>query len=162
MKNFFNHNTKYPTASQILYVAADTKKSMQSLNGSVCSDKSLPKANLITESDLDTRVKRLSNGLHRLERHHSESPEMVKSTNVMPPEMRILLNRKHSLQQTPYQSKSFTVSSTTTLDDRTNSISSRRSSKTEFGNRPLYRDDIFFNSNLKRLSQYTSQVSSAQ
>lgn len=152
IKNFFNSNTKYPTASEILHgVLEEHRCSSQSLN-----DGKVHKTVLINEKDLDKRIKPFEKQLDRLERNHSESPELKKRNSVIP-EMRILLNRKYSLQ--PYsKSKSFTVSSTTSLS-RTTSMYSRRNSKADFGNRPLYRDDIFFNSNLKRLSQYTSQVS---
>ncbi|XP_065225825.1 monocarboxylate transporter 5-like [Planococcus citri] len=156
-KNLFNNNTKYPTASEILHLNAngvlDHLTSSQSLN----DDRSAHNTVLISEKDLDKRIKPFASTkpLDRMERNHSESPELKKRNSVIP-EMRILLNRKYSLQ--PYKSKSFTVSSTTTLD-RTTSMYSRRNSKNDIGNRPLYRDDIFFNSNLKRLSQYTSQSS---
>lgn len=154
-KNLFNNNTKYPTASEILHLnpngVLDHLNSSQSLN----EDRTVHSSVLINEKDLDKRIKAFAKPIDRMERNHSESPELKKRNSVIP-EMRILLNRKYSLQ--PYKSKSFTVSSTTTLD-RTTSMYSRRNSKSDFGNRPLYRDDIFFNSNLKRLSQYTSQVS---
>lgn len=154
VKNLFNNNNKYPTASEILHLATngvDHCRSSQSLN----DDKSANKSVLINEKDLDKLIKPVPKPIDRMERTVSESPELKKRNSVIP-EMRILLNRKYSLQ--PYKSKSFTVSSTTGLS-RTTSMCNRRHSKGDFGNRPLYRDDIFFNSNLKRLSQYTSQVS---
>lgn len=164
-KGYFNNNCRYPAASQILQldVITDDEQSNES-NESISKAKNtaaatdndrLPQLVVLSNRELNTNPHAITTKPREVrERNKSVSPELQKRRNSLMPEMRILLNRKYSLQPN-YKSQSFTVSSTTTLASH-KSIFNRR--HTDIGNRPLYRDDIFFNSSLKRLPQYTSQV----
>lgn len=161
-QGYFNNNSRYPTASQILQldVIADNELSDGSITKAqnsvitVANDDLLPQFLMLSNRELGMKP-HSSLTKHRdiRERNMSVSPELQKRRNSNIPEMRILLNRKYSLQPT-CTSQSFTASSSTVASHR--SMLNRR--HTDFSNRPLYRDDIFFSSNLKRLPQYTSQV----
>lgn len=159
---YFSNNSRYPTASQILQldVIADNELSDESITkaqnsvATVANDDLLPKFLMLSNRELGTKQNSsLTKHKDIRERNMSVSPELQKRRNSHIPEMRILLNRKYSLQPT-CTSQSFTASCSTVASHR--SMFHRR--HTDFSNRPLYRDDIFFSSNLKRLPQYTSQV----
>lgn len=96
--------------------------------------------------------------------NHAEHNNTTNSAagNLWIPEMKILLSRKHSLYS-GFKSQSFTEHTTISSIKR-DSISLKTPRRNTVGrsdlrNRPLYRDDIFFNSSLKRLAQYKSHGS---
>lgn len=181
---YFSGNANYPTASQILQLEvipdqederceeAMHRRSRSHSGGMVtvddgCTTDDEPALGTLRTHRSTSRQMAMSN--HELNTNPRASPRpslgsrgrnksvspVRQKRNSLVPETRILLDRKYSLQPSTNRSQSFSVSNTT-LANGTKAPIVRRN--TEMGNRPLYRDDIFFNSNLKRLSQYNSQV----
>lgn len=181
---YFSGNANYPTASQILQLEVITdqedlcceeemhKRSCShsgptAVAGDNCTTDDKPP--FTTRHAHQSRIRHMVMSNHELSTSlHAHSPHLLelrgrnKSVSPVPqkrislvPETRILLDRKYSLQPPTNRSQSFSASAGT-LANGTKAPIIRRN--TDMGNRPLYRDDIFFNSNLKRLSQYNSQV----
>lgn len=183
---YFSGNANYPTASQILQLEvipdqddACCEKAMHKRSRSrshsgrtavaVDDCTSTNKPSFTDQHTHKSRIRHMVMSNHELSTSpHTNPPSSIesrgrnKSVSPLPqkrvslvPETRIFLDRKYSLQPPTNRSQSFSASAAT-LANGTKAPVIRRN--TDMGNRPLYRDDIFFNSNLKRLSQYNSQV----
>lgn len=178
---YFSGNANYPTASQILQLEVIPDQEQEQ------GDQTLQRRNRShshsngTATVTDTehignqapltvhRVKQMVMSNRELNTNPQASPRpslgargrnksvspLPQKQNSLVPETRILLDRKYSLQP-PTTNRSQSLSASGILANGTKGPIVRRN--TDMGNRPLYRDDIFFNSNLRRLSQYNSQV----